>query len=193
MANQTVVVESATQGANFINSLISSDFGMNLILAVLVLLVGLVIGRIAGRFVYKILKELEIDRFLRQSGIKNIELEVFFGKLVSYLIYFVAFLISLDQLGIRVFVLYFIAIVILILVLLSVFLYVKDFIPNILSGFYIWRHNLFGSGKNFSVNGIEGRVSSGFLDTRLRTRSGDLVVIPNSGIKKSSVVRLVRR
>jgi len=78
-----------------------SDFTLNLIAAIVILLVGLVIGRFLGNLTRKVLHELELDKLLREQTRFKIPLEQFLGSLVKFIVYFIAIIFALDQLGLQ--------------------------------------------------------------------------------------------
>ena len=72
----------------------------------------------------------------------------------------------------------------------SVFLGLRDFIPNFFAGWYIYRKDLIKEGKQVKINGVQGKVAKlSLLDTRIKTKKGDLIYIPNSVVIKSKIVQ----
>jgi small-conductance mechanosensitive channel len=184
MANDTVI-ETVASGTNTINSFLAGGIVGNIILAVIILLIGLILGRIAGKLVTKLLGAVEIDLFAKKAGIK-LKFEYFLGNLVSYIIYLIAVLMALDQIGIRTFVLQILAVAALILLLLSVVLSLRDFLPNFFAGAFAVKGKIIDKGDRIRIHDIEGKVESlGMSSLRVKTKKGDRLFIPYSHLVKS--------
>jgi len=161
-----------------------------LIAAVIIILVGFIIGRILGKLVQKVLHELEIDRILKKKANVKFSFEKTVGKFVAYFIYFLTLVIALNQLGLTTTILHMISAAVLIIVVISIILGIKDFIPNLLAGMHINRHNMINEGDKIRVRGTEGKVMSVDLtEIKLKTKSGDIIFIPNSIFIKEEVIK----
>lgn len=167
-----------------------SDLTLNLIAAVVILLVGLVIGRFLGNLIRKILHELELDRLLKEQTRFKIPLEQFLGSIVKFIVYFVAIIFALDQLGLQTAILNIILIIILIVLVVFMVLAVRDFIPNLVAGLMLHQKRNIKPGERIEVNDIEGEVINiSLIETKVRTKSGDMVYIPNSMLTKNVVIK----
>jgi len=161
-----------------------SDVLAKILVAVIVLLVGFIVGRIVGRLLEKFLHEIELNVLVRKMLRKRIAAEQLLGTLVAYSIYLVTILLALSQLGLTRIVLYVLATGVIVLVLLSVLLGIRDFIPNVLAGFSIHRRGLVRKGKTVRVARARGKVLHvGLVDTKIKTNTGDVLLIPNSVLK----------
>ncbi len=164
-----------------------STIATNSIAAIVILLLGFILAKVAGRFVQKLLHEAELDKILRKAGAK-VGFEEALAHAAEYVIYFITVVVALNQLGITTTVLYFLAGALVIVLVLSVFLGIKDFIPNFMAGLAIYKRELFKEGKTISVNGITGKVVKlSLLETRIKTAKKDIISLPNSLIIKSKV------
>ena len=114
-----------------------SDFTLNLIAAIVILLVGLVIGRFLGNLTRKVLHELELDKLLREQTRFKIPLEQFLGSLVKFIVYFIAIIFALDQLGLQTAILNIILAIIIMIIVIFMILAIKDFIPNLMAGLFL--------------------------------------------------------
>jgi len=162
----------------------------NLVVAIIILLLGFIIGKISRRLVKKLLHEIDLDKNAKKAGVK-FSLEKIISSAIAYLIYFIAIVTALNQFGIvtPVFTIIFGGVVILIVV--GTLLAIKDFIPNLFSGFYIFRTNLIKEGDKIKVRNLTGIVEQITLTkTKIKTKTNDLVFIPNSVITKSEIVKL---
>lgn len=162
-----------------------------LVIVLIILLLGFVAGRLVGRLVGRLLREFEVDAILHRAGIK-FPVESSLAALLSYLIYFIAVVMALGQLGLTTFVLYIIVGGAVVLILIATALGIKDFIPNLIAGFFIFRKGLFTEGQTILFKQIEGKVRRiSIIETEIETKNGDLIYVPNSLLVKSTL--LVRR
>lgn len=184
-----MVNETSIQGG-FFTDLFANSFLTNLIVALIILLVGFIVGKLLGRVVGRVLHEIEVNSIVKKASGVNLKIESFASSFVSYFIYFVAILMALDQLNVKTIVLYFISVAVLVVIALSFLLGLKDFVPNLFSGFFIYRNKLVEEGDVIEVSGIKGKVVQVTLfETKIKTKKGDLIFIPNSSLVKSKFVK----
>ncbi|MCM2325441.1 MAG: mechanosensitive ion channel [Candidatus Woesearchaeota archaeon] len=156
---------------------------LNITISIVILLGGIIIGKLVEKFLFRILKEIGINKAFRDFGLK-INADQMFSNLAAYIIYFVSLVSALEQLGLANVVLTLISIAILLVVLISFFLAVRDFIPNVSAGIYLY--SKIKEGDNIEVNDIKGVVLSlDLLQIRIKTKRGDTIHIPNSTVSKS--------
>ncbi len=170
-------------------SLASEGWMIKLIAAIAILLIGFVAARIVSKIISKVLQELEINRILKeQAGIK-IPVEESISSLTKYLIYFIAVIWALAELGLQTIILYILLAVFLTILISFTVLAFKDFIPNITAGFFIHQKNLVKPGDVIRVKDIEGEVLSVSLVETIIKVNGDTVYIPNSVLTKNEIVK----
>jgi len=167
-----------------------SNLTVNLIAAIVILLVGLVIGRFLGNLVKKVLHELELDKILKEKANFKIPLEQFFGSLIKYIVYFASVIFALNQIGLKTAILNIILFIILILLIGFMLLALKDFIPNLIAGLILHQKRNIKVGEKIEVNNIEGEIINfSLLETKLRCKNGDIVYFPNSVLTKNVVIK----
>jgi small conductance mechanosensitive channel len=155
--------------------------------AVILLLIGLIIGKVLGRLAQRGLREVELNRILKKAGI-NFGMEEFIGHAITYLIYFIAVVLALDQLGVTAFVLYIMVAAILVIFAVAFILSIKDFIPNFIAGIRLNYKKLYSAGDTITVGSVSGKVKEiGLLETKLTNKSGDILHIPNSNIIRQEI------
>jgi small conductance mechanosensitive channel len=163
------------------------------VLTVVFFLIGVVIGKLAERIVEWVLHELEADNWLKKFGIK-FAFEQTISAIVKYAIYAVTIVLILNELHITTWVLNFVSYSIAILVLVSILLGFKDFVPNFIAGLAIHRRGFVKEGDQIRVRDIEGEVRSvNLLDTRIKTPTGDMMFVPNAIMVKTEVTRFNRK
>jgi len=167
----------------------SSQFFIKFIIAVIIILIGLIIGRTVEKILQRILKEIELNKNLKKAGI-NFPLEKIITNFAKYFIYFIAAIWALTELGLTTTVLNMISAVVLILILISLILAVKDFIPNVFAGYFIHRKRMFKEGDKISVQNLKGKIVKITLtETEIKTEKGDTIYVPNSVIKREIVIK----
>jgi len=158
------------------------------IVATIIIIIGFIIGKIAGRFVAKLSKELEINKILKKAGLK-LNFESILSTGTSYIIYFFTLVIALNQIGMTTTILNMLGAAVLVLVVLSALLAMKDFLPNMIAGFLIFQKGLFKVGDYVKVHKFEGKVKKITLfETQIQTKKKDLIHVPNSNFTKSEIV-----
>ncbi|MBI2582189.1 mechanosensitive ion channel [Candidatus Woesearchaeota archaeon] len=154
---------------------------------VIILLVGFVLGMLAQKLLSKILKEIELNHIMSKVGI-TYNLEKWISAIVSYVIYLVFIVFFLDHLGIGSIVLYLILGAILMLLILTFIVGLKDVIPNLVAWLVLQKDEKITVGRRVEVREIEGRVEKiGYLETEIKTEHGDTLYVPNTLFLKSKL------
>lgn len=166
-----------------------SDFLTRIVLALMILLIGFVLGKVGGRLVFHFLHEAELDRLLKKAR-AGVSLERSFSRLAEYFINFITIILAVNQLGVGEYVLSGLAIVLFIVVGLSFLLALKDIIPNFFAGLFILKRGKVKKGDKVKVHGVEGTITSiDLFETHVKTRKGETLQIPNSLLEKEVVVK----
>ena len=167
-----------------------NELTLNLIAAIVILVVGLIIGRFLSNLTKKVLHELELDRILKEQARVKVPLTQLITNLVKYGVYFVAILAALNQLGLRNFILNAILTIVIIILVVLMILSLKDFVPNLVAGLFLYQKRNINPGDMIQVNNIEGEVLHITLfETKIKTRSNEIVYVPNSVLTKSIVIK----
>ena len=120
---------------------------------VIILLVGFVLGMLAQKLLSKILKEIELNHIMSKVGI-TYNLEKWISAIVSYVIYLVFIVFFLDHLGIGSIVLYLILGAILMLLILTFIVGLKDVIPNLVAWLVLQKDEKITVGRRVEVREI---------------------------------------
>ncbi len=160
-----------------------------LVVAAIIILIGIVLGRVSGKLLQKALHEIELNNLLNKSiGIK-ISIEEILSVFVSYFIYFLFIIMALNQLGITTVVLHMISGAVIVIVIISVLLGIKDFIPSVFASLFIHRKRFIKEGDKIKVESTEGKViKMSLVETKIETEKGDIIFIPNSLLIKKVVI-----
>jgi len=166
---------------------IFSDFFTEIVLALMILLIGFVLGKIIGRVTYLILHQAELNRVLKKLGAK-ISIERSLSKILEYFTNVIAVILAVNQFKITGILAYVVAIILLALIMFSLFLSFRSIIPNFVSGLFMVRKNKIRIGDAVRVNNIEGKVIIvDFFETLIKTKSGEIIHVPNVLLGKNVV------
>jgi small-conductance mechanosensitive channel len=165
----------------------------NVVTAGIILLIGFVIGKLVGRLVQRLLHEIELNNLLHNITGLKISLEKFVADFITYFVYFVTVITALNQIGLTTTVLYIISGGVIILVIISIVLGIKDFIPNAIAGIVLYRKGELKVGDSIKTRNIEGKITKiDLVETCVETKSGDTIYIPNSLLTKAELTKLKR-
>ncbi|MFT4343381.1 MAG: mechanosensitive ion channel domain-containing protein [Candidatus Woesearchaeota archaeon] len=161
-----------------------------LLTAAVIVLVGFILGRVVFKFLKKVLKEAGLNKILKEITRIRIPLEEVISYFVMYFIYFIAIIMALRHIGIATDVLNIISIVIIVLVGVFVLLSIKDFVPNAISGIVLHQKRTIIPGDSIEVHGVAGKVVEvSLLETRLETKKGDIIIVPNANLTKNEIIK----
>lgn len=190
MVNETVEGNAITRTIEFLNGLFT-DIITKIVVAIVIILVGFVIGKILGRLTQRLLHELEFNKIFKRATKLSFSLEELIGKFVSYFIYFIALIMALNQIGLTTIILYMVTAAIIVLLIISIFLGIKDFIPNMIAGIFIHQKRVINEGDIIKVKNLTGKiVHINLVETRIKTKDGDIIYIPNSMLTNTEIVRI---
>lgn len=163
----------------------------DMLLALIIILAGFILGRLLGKLLQRVLGELSLSKMIAQATGFHLGVEQFFGKVLSYAIYFIAIVMALDQLGLKTYIINIISAGFLIIIILSVFLSIKDFVPNIMAGLFLLRKRKLKEGTMIRFQNIEGKVLQvSLVETKVQARNKDTIYIPNALLTKHEFVEL---
>lgn len=166
---------------SLVNSVIT-----NAVWAFCILLLGLILGKIAENLLRRIFSELELNKFVEKTTNLEVKLDEIIAGSVGKILYFVAIVLALNQLGLTANILNIITITVMIIVIILVLLSMKDFVPNAIAGLRLHRMNTFSEGDELTVDRTTGIVRSHtLLETIIVTKTGDVIHIPNTHLFKN--------
>jgi len=161
---------------------------INLLTALIILFIGVGAATLTSKIVKKVIHELEIDRVLREQAGVRIPAEEFITRFSRYVVYFIAIIMALNQIGLTTTLLQIILVIVFAIIVIFIILAFKDFVPNVVAGFMIYRKNRFKEGDYIKVKDIEGKVVHvNLVETRIKTKGKDIVYIPNSMLSREII------
>lgn len=163
------------------------------VVAIIILLIGFIIGKLTGKIIQWALHEIELNNLLQKAiGIK-VSLEEIASSFTSYFIYFTSLIMALSHVGLTTTVLNIVAASIIIIVIISVFLSIKDFIPNMIAGIFIHQKRIINTGDIIKVIDVSGKIIHiNLVETMVETKDKDIIYIPNSMLTKN-VIRIAKK
>ena len=154
-------------------------------IGLVILLIGFALGIITKKLLSRVLKEIELNKILSRVGIAH-NLEKGISSVVMYLIYLATIIIFLDYFKIGSIVLYLLLGALLMLVILTLLVGLKDVIPNFIAWLILQKRGNIKVGRRVEVKEISGEVERvGYLETEIKTDSGDILYVPNNLFLKS--------
>ncbi len=155
------------------------------IAAFLILLVGLILGKLAGKVIKRVLSKMKLNHLIETSTGFSYSLEEMIALGVEYFIYFIAIVFALDQLSITTTILNIISGALTVFILLSILLAIKDLFPNIIAGIYILNKFRLRRGDEITINGIKGKIKeTSLLEIQLITKENEIAHVPTSNFLK---------
>lgn len=143
-------------------------------IAFITLFAGLLVSRIVGKIVKRMLIEAELNKLFstRSKSINNI-----IGTSVEGFLYLITVIIVLQQLGFSFFIFYLGLIIVALVISIVLTLAVKQ-IPNLIAG--IWLRNSFSKlvGRKVRVGDINGKLES-FSLLQSRIKGAELFLVPH--------------
>lgn len=166
----------------------------DLVVALIILLIGFILGKTAGKIILKVLKEVELNKIIQKTTGIKVSVSEIISKGITYFIYFIFIIAALEKLNISAVAFNLLAGGVIIIIIISIFLSIKDFIPNIIAGIYITQKKFVSKGDVIKIDKIEGKIIDVQLNTtKLETKKGDILFIPNSNLLKSKIIKLRTR
>ncbi len=152
---------------------------------IVILIAGLALGLLVKKVAFRILQEIELNKMMSGLGFTyNAERGI--SSLLSAAIYLTTIILFLDQFGIKSIVIYILAGGVVLLILLTFLVGLKDVLPNLWGGIIVRRKNSLRAGQYLELPEVSGMVQHlGYLETEIKTKRGDVLYVPNSLLPKN--------
>jgi len=158
--------------------------------ALLIIVTGILLGRILGKLTSKGVRKANLNGNLRKAlGIKT-KPQKLAENFVKYSIIGIAVVAALIQIGVAISIMNFILIIFGGILLISFTLALRDFMPNIFAGLYLIGTKKIKKGDFIKFKDFNGKVTKiDLLDTYLAMDSKNTMMIPNSYLMKNVVIK----
>lgn len=167
----------------------------NIAVALVILLIGFIVGRIASTLVKRLLQTLETDKAVYTFLRIHVKLERALSGLVAFIIYVFAMLLALGQAGLLSILIEWLSYAVVIAILIAFALGLRNVFPNFLAGLVVKRRIKFLPGDHLRVGTAEGTIQRvNTLFVYLTTKEGDLLSVPFAELfRETSKVRKAKR
>lgn len=159
------------------------------VVALIVVLIGFIIGKLMGKTLQWFLHAMNINMQWKRMTGTNFRVEQFLSSLLSISFYFITLVMALNVLGLSEIIAEVISFGIICVILISVILVTKDFIPNYIDGFRLYKrvhHN-----DIVIVENVKGKiVEITWTDVKIVAENGDIFYIPNCVFLKKGFKKL---
>ncbi len=180
MANESVIatVQNSESVGSFMTAL--ESIYSRILLALLILLLGFILGKLVERILYRVLHGLELNKSVKALVGTRLMVEEFLSHLTEYAIYFVAIVMALEVMRLSSIIVYILSAGLILIIVASILLGLKDLIPNAMAGLMLHRKNFVNEGDTIKLEDIEGTIiDCNLLDVRVKQKNGDIMLIPN--------------
>ena len=169
MLNETVALA---------NSIEASPITELVVGTLLILVVGFLVGRFARSIAKQLLKGVGADKQAKKIGYTS-PFSKQLANAISVLIYTATIIIALDHVGITKPVLLIVLGLLILIILISVLLAVKDALPNLIAGLSLLYRKPFREGDLITIRTITGTIKRiGLFNTKIHEGEDDIFV-PN--------------
>lgn len=167
---------------------------LRIIASLVIALLGLIFGSFFGKLTKKMLREIELDKFIKKdTKMRMLSLEKTLPNIVKYVVYLVAFYFVLEVLGAVTVALYVVLGIILLSIFLTLIMSLRDYFPNLVAGIILYKKNRFKTGDNISMGNTTGEiVQFTKTDVKILSKKNELFIIPNALFLKQEF-RIIRR
>lgn len=173
---------------------IYSKLIIKVVVAIIIILIGFIIGKIVGRLIYKILSEINVNSLFKRSTGINLKPDIIISNTVTYLIDFFSIIIALDAVALTPGLVYVISGAIIVIIIVSIIIGIKDIIPNAIAGFVMFRKKQFKNGDKIKINEHIGKIKKiTLIETIIEKDNKDLVYIPNSALLNYQIYKYSKK
>lgn len=177
-------MEVATYNTNNIVIETINPIIINISAAIIILLVGLMIGKLLSMTIKKIFLEVEADKTINKISPIKISITNIISLGVSVPIYIISFFLAMKQLGIANIIINILLAIFFVAIIGGIILGIKDIPSNFMSGLKFKQKNLIG--KKIRVGLVLGIVTKkGLLNIEMETKQKDRIIIPNKYFEKN--------
>lgn len=124
--------------------------------ALVTLFVGIIIAKLAGKITKHILEQAEINRLLKESGIKAIDQRI--AAIAEYTIYIFTALLILQELGLTRIVLTIVIVFAAAILTITLLISIRNVIPNLIHGIRVRKAYKDKVGKEVKIGYVKGKL-----------------------------------
>ena len=153
------------------------------VIPLMILFVGIMVGKLAGNLLMRLGKSIDLNKQARMTFRQNVAMIELLAGGFSAVIYTVSVVWALYAAGILTYSFLVVAGTLLVLGLLALYVWARDFLPNV---FAIGKaRKRCPPGRQVRVGNVSGTVERvGLTFTRLRDDRGVLILVPNRTVAR---------
>ena len=155
----------------------------------LVIGIGYIVTRITTGGIGKYLRRPSAKKLIAEMGYEEPIIELIL-LMVTYVFYFITFIIALSQFGFASIVFDAVIVIISLFVVFFIFYSLKDFIPNAAAGIFLNRIKPINKGDKIKVGIYSGEViDMNLMTVILKDATGRIIIIPNSNLTHKEIIK----
>lgn len=159
------------------------------VVALIVVLIGFIVGKLVGKTLQWFLHAMDINGRWKELTGTSFRVEQFLSGVLSIGFYFITIVMALNVLGLSGIITEVMSFGIISIILISIILATKDFIPNYMDSFRIYRrihpHDI------IVVDAVKGKVEElTWTDVKVVAENGDILYVPHSVFLKKGFKKL---
>ncbi len=166
------------------------------LIALIILLVGITIGKLVSRLVEFLLRKIGLNKTINKLTGHELLLEEMISTFIEYTFYFIALVLALQKLNIINNILLWLSIGVVLILLIALFLSLRDAVVNFTSGAIIRSKKILKKKEHVIIDDVEGIVLKvDLLDTLLKNikeDQGEIIRIPNSRVLKARIKKIIK-
>ncbi len=191
------ILDETIEPTSFIEAPSKTEYIINLIkpivseivIALIILLIGFIVGKLIGKTAHWILRTVDINKYWKELTGMNWRIDAAVSGILSGIIYFIVIVMVLNVLGLSTIIAKILGFGIMIIILISVILAGKDFIPNYVDGLRLYKR--LKVKDVVIIDETKGNVEEiTWTDTKILTENGDHLYIPHSIFLKKGFKKL---
>jgi small-conductance mechanosensitive channel len=177
-------MEVATYNTNNVLIETINPLIINISAAIIILLAGLMVGKLLSMIVKKIFLEVEADKTINKISPIKISITNIISLGVSIPIYIISFFLAMKQIGIATIVINLLLAILVLGIIGALILGIKDIPVNFIAGLKFKQKNIIG--KKVRVGYVFGTVTKkGILKVEMETKQKDRIIVPNKYFEKN--------
>ena len=138
---------------------IFSPWVNNLAIAVMILLIGFMVGKLISMILYKLFLEIQLDKTINKFTDQRFYISRYITSIISVAIYLITFFIALDKLRLTTAFIFIMALFLLIIFIGALFLGLGGFFPNIYAWVMITQEGKIKVGNKIKIKTLTGKIT----------------------------------
>lgn len=192
-----MILDETIEPTSFIEAPSKTEYIVNLIkpvvseiiVALIVLLIGFIVGKLIGKTAHWVLRTVNINKYWKELTGINWRIDAAVSGILTGSVYFIVIIMVLNIVGLSAVIAKILGFGVMIIILISLLLAWKDFIPNYVDGLRLYKR--LKVKDEISIEDMKGTVEEiTWTDIKIVTENGDHVYIPHTIFLKKGFKKL---